>query len=174
MSFACAVALEQVEKSVKCDQCVSRNERKGVENSGESCTVVWFRDSATEEKTGGRAGGGKDGKCWASLWEWPGWRGPGSMELKGQMWGQSHGGQAEIVWTWKERAREDISRRMLRLELEGRSSRDEICGWSDRTWVSWHQKRLHRRGLDEGKWMTVATSVWDLLLWLIPTDHSKW
>lgn len=84
MSVACAIALEQVENSVRCAQHVSRHERKGVENSGESCIVVWFRDSGTEEKTGGRAGGGKDGKCWASLWEWPGWIGSGAMKLKGQ------------------------------------------------------------------------------------------
>lgn len=52
--------LEQAENGAKCDQCVSRNERKGAEDSCGSCIVVCFRDNSTEKKTGSRAGG--DGK----------------------------------------------------------------------------------------------------------------
>ena len=36
---------------------VGENERKGVQDSGETHNVAWFRDHGTEEKTGGRAGG---------------------------------------------------------------------------------------------------------------------
>lgn len=34
--------------------------RKGVQNCGETSDVGWSRDSASEEKTGGRAGGSRD------------------------------------------------------------------------------------------------------------------
>lgn len=52
-----------MEKTVRYDvwlKSISKAESKGVENCGKSSDVVQFRDSESEDKAAGRAGGSKD------------------------------------------------------------------------------------------------------------------
>lgn len=57
------ISLEQMEKSegVVCDlkkkTGISKNERKGVQDGGEICDIVWFREGGNEERTGGGSRG---------------------------------------------------------------------------------------------------------------------
>ena len=48
-----------MEKSVRCDKSISKNERKGVEDGGESWDVVGLETVALRKKSGSRVGGSR-------------------------------------------------------------------------------------------------------------------
>ena len=48
-----------MEKSVRCNKSISKNERKSIQDGGVTHDVIWFRECDTEEKTGDRVGGSR-------------------------------------------------------------------------------------------------------------------